>query len=276
MKKASSFYPYEEELYDFYRFECESTSKGNQIKWYFNNRYYKADSFGYEGLAESFSYEISKFIKSPIEWIKYTPCRIKENHHIYNGCFSENFLKENETLVSFHRILRSMHGNDYRKYLSGSIAERMLFVCDSIKEYCKVDIKLYLFTIILFDAIILNEDRHLNNLTVIKGSNGYYTAPIFDNGLALLSDLRDYPLDNSTVFNMKNVKAKPFSNTFSKQVDAVKSIMPTFRLQIEEQTLSVFLADYQNSIYEKNIVGRCNQVIKKRLLDTKNIIWEAV
>lgn len=29
-----------------------STSKGNQTKWFRNNRYYKADSFGYEGLAE--------------------------------------------------------------------------------------------------------------------------------------------------------------------------------------------------------------------------------
>lgn len=276
MAGDSFFCPSEIEIDSIYRFECESTSKGNQIKWYFNNCYFKADSFGYEGLAESVCYEISRFIKSPITWIKYTPCIIKEDNRVYNGCFSENFLRGDETLISFHRILSALYGSNYKKYLNGSIADRIMFVCNSIEEYCKIDVRSYLFTTILFDTIILNEDRHLNNLAVVKGVDGYHIAPIFDNGLALLSDLRDYPLDNSTAFNMKNVKAKPFSSVFRKQADAVGQILPDFILQIDAQSLSALLGEYENNIYEKSIIGRCKQVIKKQLEDTKNIIWEAV
>lgn len=45
------------------RFMLSSTSKGNQIKWYQAGKYYKADSFGYEGLAEVFTNIVEKNLK---------------------------------------------------------------------------------------------------------------------------------------------------------------------------------------------------------------------
>lgn len=35
--------------------------------------------------------------------------------------------------------------------------------------------------------ICLNEDRHLNNLALIMRGNDFYPAPIFDNGVSLLT-----------------------------------------------------------------------------------------
>jgi hypothetical protein len=47
-----------------------------------------------------------------------------------------------------------------------------------------------------FDAFILNEDRHTNNILFLFDpiSENWSLAPIFDNGLSLLSDVKDYPL----------------------------------------------------------------------------------
>ena len=41
--------------------------------------------------------------------------------------------------------------------------------------------------IFMLDMICLNEDRHLNNLAIIMNGDKFTPAPIFDNGIALLT-----------------------------------------------------------------------------------------
>lgn len=71
------------------------SSKGNQLKWYDNRFWYKADYTGYEGLSE---YVISHLLqKSSLrenEYILYEMEEIKYNSQIFKGCRSENFLKD--------------------------------------------------------------------------------------------------------------------------------------------------------------------------------------
>lgn len=43
-------------------------------------------------------------------------------------------------------------------------------------------------------------------------------APLFDHGLSLLSDIKDYPLNIPISILKRKVKAKPFSSAFSKQL----------------------------------------------------------
>ena len=140
------------------RLEYSSTSKGNQIKWFFDGKYYKADSFGYEGLAE---WVVSRFSESifDIAYTPYYPCLIEEDEHQYNGCYSESFLKEDESFISFAHILELKY-LDYSSQIKGGFSSSFSFLCDEIKMVTGLDVSHYVAQNLYLDAIILNEDRH--------------------------------------------------------------------------------------------------------------------
>lgn len=70
------------------------------------------------------------------------------------------------------------------------------------------------------DAFILNEDRHTNNILFLfdPKTEDWQLAPIFDHGLSLLSDVKDYPLSKPMSILKRQVKAKPFNSSFTKQL----------------------------------------------------------
>ena len=71
-----------------------------------------------------------------------------------------------------------------------------------------------------FDALILNEDRHTNNVLFLYDFklNTWELAPLFDHGLSLLSDVKDYPVNIDIKYLKRKVKAKPFNTNFKKQL----------------------------------------------------------
>ena len=70
------------------------------------------------------------------------------------------------------------------------------------------------------DAFIFNEDRHTNNILFLYDpkKDTWKLAPIFDHGLSLLSDVKDYPLSIPINVLKRKVKAKPFNSSFKKQL----------------------------------------------------------
>ena len=75
----------------------------------------------------------------------------------------------------------------------------------------------FFYRMLLFDAFIGNEDRHLNNIDVIISAKGVLPAPLFDNGGSLLA------WRSSTVINKKSLyldvnDSQPFARTHNKQV----------------------------------------------------------
>ena len=82
-----------------------------------------------------------------------------------------------------------------------------------MKEYTSLNIKDYLAKIFTLDRIILNEDRHVNNLAVISDNNGFRTAPVFDNGRSLLTANVSVKQNYSIEENVKRVIARPFSGS---------------------------------------------------------------
>lgn len=75
----------------------------------------------------------------------------------------------------------------------------------------------------------LNEDRHTNNLAVIRNekTGKFRLCPIFDHGLALLSDLNDYPMDQNIYDSIRRVHAKPFDVDLDAQVEAAEELYGT-------------------------------------------------
>ena len=69
----------------------------------------------------------------------------------------------------------------------------------------------YIKTIITFDYIICNTDRHLNNISFIENNGVYRFAPIYDNGRSFLGT--DSTLTDCELINKSNkYKSKPFSS----------------------------------------------------------------
>ena len=53
----------------------------------------------------------------------------------------------------------------------------------------------YLTALFEADMLFGNEDRHLNNIAVLRRGGAFAYCPFFDFGAGLLSNTRDFPLD---------------------------------------------------------------------------------
>ena len=192
----------------------EGTSEGTQIKYYKDGYWYKKDKNGAEGLSE---YLASKLLTySDLDNGEYV---IYEQGFINGkpGCRSRNFLHADEELVTIYRLYFNEHGRDLSILVSQmeTMEERIQYVTKFVKDSCDLDITDYLRRVITLDYIILNEDRHFNNLALIFDGTGFKPSPIFDNGVSLLtanqSVERNSPISEST----GKAIARPFSGSFS-------------------------------------------------------------
>lgn len=204
------------------------TSKGNQPKWFKNGYWYKADHMGYEALSEVL---VSRLLKKSnvCNYITYEPVIIECNKKDMTGCMSRSF-KENESeLITAETLYRHYYGEGLHSKLGriSSAAGRISYTVDSVSEKTGIkDLGKYLTTVIELDAFFLNEDRHTNNIAVIrkKDEAEFEFAPIFDNGLSLLSDLNDYPLNDDIYDCISRIKAKPFDADFDSQLCAAEEL----------------------------------------------------
>ena len=125
----------------------------------------------------------------------------------------------------------------------------------------------YLSTIIELDAFLLNEDRHTNNLAVIRNeeTGNFRLCPIFDHGLSLLSDLNDYPLDADVYVCIQRVKAKPFSPDFGEQAEATTMLYGSdLRFFLTASDIPELLQGL-DELYDVQTLRRAETVIREQM-----------
>ena len=196
----------------------EGTSEGTQIKYKKDGYWYKKDSRGNEGLTEYLVSELMRYTSlKGDEYIKY------ENGIIngVSGCRSKNFLKKDQELITFYRLYYNEMGKNLAAVLNNMerMEERIEYVLDFIKQSCRIDIRDYLKKVLTLDMLVLNEDRHLNNLAIIMENDSFYPSPIFDNGVSLLTANQSVNWNLSIEENVKRVTARPFSGSHEKMVN---------------------------------------------------------
>lgn len=198
----------------------QGSSKGTQPKFYENGYWYKQNRNGYEGKAEYLSSLILS-CSNVTNYVTYEECVINAR----SGCRSKSFLAPNESFLSFER-LHEMAGLGYLEDTIRMIpecADRIKYVKDFLLENFDYDCSNYLSQILSLDMLILNCDRHFNNLGVIinNETGECKDAPIFDNGDSLFSDFSKFDIENSFAENMEKVVARPFSINHQRQaIDA--------------------------------------------------------
>lgn len=260
-------------------------SKGNAIKWYKasvnNGLWLKADNLGYEGLSEVITSRVvlQTNILNYFKAVVYNPCRLyTDSGRQYVGCCSENYLPLNYEEVSLSKLVLRIFGMSFDEIKTRYKQDFYGVLLENISNFTRItyDILASYFSYMLqFDALVLNEDRHCKNIVFLRDtvSGCWYSGPIFDNGAALLSDLKlDYPYNKPLEVCMRTVsnKAKPFSRSFSKQLELVQNYS---QVQVVLPTvLSVQISDLYSYYDEKYIKRACKVLeiqVKKYFRDTE-------
>lgn len=194
-----------------YLVNIDGTSDGTQDKYFKDEIWYKPDYFGGEGYAEYLASLILQY--SSLEETKYVQYEEIEING-KKGCCSKNFLSDNEEFISLYRLYQMTTGENLAKKISTlDLEKRPEFVLDFVKNQTGVDLRTYFANHFALDRIILNEDRHFNNLGIIFDGENFKEAPIFDNGHSFFVGSYSYNTNLPINENVKRVTAKPFSGS---------------------------------------------------------------
>jgi len=245
------------------------TSKGDQPKWQLDGKWYKADHMGYEALAEVL---VSQLLKrsNVSNFVEYEPVLIQYQGKEVPGCVSKSFRAKDEMLVPFERLHRAYKGRGLAAALGGmeDLQERIRYTVDFIEQTTGLNGEGEYLTLLLeLDAFFLNEDRHTNNLAMIRNEKTleFHMCPVFDNGLALLSDLNDYPVEMDMYDCIRNVRAKPFDRDFDVQVEAAEGLYgPQLRFWFDRQDIQREIACLRE-LYPEGVLNRVERVLYEQM-----------
>lgn len=207
-------------LSDEYLVRTSGTSDGTQDKYYKDGLWFKLDRYGGEGLAETVASLILKESGlAPNLFVEYKPCLINGK----NGCYSKNFLKENESFITLYRLYKNVTGRDLATVCSKmDYDDAIEYTVNFIKEHTKLDICEYLANTFYLDMLILNEDRHFNNLGLIFDEKKFHIGPIFDNGKSFLIGNKKAKDCKKLDEKISHAYAKVFSPSFQTNYNYLK------------------------------------------------------
>lgn len=250
----------------------ETSSRGNQGKWHIGNLWYKKDAFGYEGLSEVIA---SKMIEKSNykDFVDYSLCKIIISGVEYSGCFSQNMQKDGEALIPLQRLIRQFYNIELSSVLS-KIFDPKESISLTVSYLERIGIKnagKFITALLELDALIYNQDRHTNNISIIRGVDGSFRpAPIYDCGDGFSSNLMYYPKHFRIEDCIQRVTAKPFSGSFDKQAIAAAELYGTqFKTMFNKEDLLNIL-DEAATLYSDWILHRVEGLVLHQLEKYKN------
>lgn len=150
-------------------------------------------------------------------------------HQIEHVCVSVDFVNPREVDSQFRKYVD-------KEYKGASVdLQKLLFELLPSK---------YLFYTFILDAIVGNEDRHLNNINVLQKNGKLRPAPIYDLGASLLAGKSDFDIEKYSVQEYFD-DCKPFKETHEEQMKLFYPYSAPFkRASLEEaiKTISPILA----------------------------------
>ena len=246
-----------------------ATSKGNLPKWHIDDNWYKSDAFGYENLSECLISDLLKY-SNMSSYVKYNLVKGIYKGEEKNFSESKDFLNKEENLLTLFRLYFLETGKELSKevYKISEIKERIEFVVDFISKNYKIDLVGERITSILeLDMFFLNEDRHFNNIALIRNTkkNAFNFAPIFDNGLSLLSDTREYKMETDIYINIDKVKSKPFCSSFVEQCEIAESLYGSvLQFSFTKKDVLNEIEKYKE-FYSNEIIERVTSIIFEQM-----------
>ena len=198
---------------DSFLVRASGTSDGTQDKYCKDGFWFKLDRHGGEGRAETAASIILKESGFPVsQFVEYETCLINGKP----GCCCKDFLKQDEDFITLYRLFKNVNGRDLAAVCSKmDYDDAIEYVLSFVKLQTGLDLREYFANTFELDRLILNEDRHFNNLGVIYDGENFRTAPIFDNGKSFLVGNKRACEKASLQEKVKTAYAKAFSPSFS-------------------------------------------------------------
>lgn len=249
-----------------------TSSKGNQEKWCENNVWYKLDQFGYEALAEAVASKILEKSNieadTPFTFVRYDVEKVNVHNIARTACVSENFLNSGNAIVTINKLISNNLDTSLLHKLSkfNSDKKRIQYIVDMTTEITGLKcFDKYLTLLFEIDSLIMNDDRHLNNIAVLENNGKFDYCPIFDNGAGLLSNMQIYKTDIEPKGIIKVMVASPFSMTFNRELKTIHSLygsvlkFPKFTKAEIDDIISPYLEFYpkRDRSIIKNRVEQC-------------------
>lgn len=244
----------------------QTSSRGNQNKWKIGNCFYKMDQMGYEALAEVLTSRILQ--KSNItQYVQYDFVKIGLYGEAHTGCVCKDMKQEGEILIPLERFIRQEYNINLANKLSMIFdkREQISYTVNLLKQAGVIEPEKNLTILLELDAFTWNQDRHTNNISLIKSQNGYRFSNIYDNGDAFFSDLMYFPKRFTTEELIKRAIAKPFGGSFQIQKEAAEDLYGK-QLQIffTNDDLENVLKE-ANPYYSKDIIDRVRNLVQYQL-----------
>ena len=190
---------------------------GDQKKIWVDNYLYKVDSQYRESTKEVSASNIAEAFGIYHVTYKRLKCKVDGVEKWCSVC--KSFLRSNEDQsINLYNIL-SYYDNfivtdklPTIDYFNGT--------CNIIRDFTNLDInyiKERIIQMLVFDFLIVNDDRHLRNIEIIFNKNTFDIAPIFDNGHSFFR--KDSITTYKELENLsRKYKPKPFSTNQWKNI----------------------------------------------------------
>ena len=195
------------------------SSRGYAAKAKIGDMWYKISAGAFNAQAEVVASRLAGFTNAG-DCVEYEMCIVNDKY----ATKSKDFLVEleNETVKSLHAKVTGAPIEPMLEKLSGH--ELYIYVTNIVKTGIGLDLfapavfrKLSL--LLQFDALILNEDRHFNNIKFIRKSGIWDLAPAFDFDCSLYSCVED--LNSVPVYRQPSL---PFFLTHREQLEWLYSL----------------------------------------------------
>lgn len=237
------------------------TSKGVLYKWIADMDgsicYIKTGRLNYgkfsslEPISEVIAFELGKLLGLSMVETDYAEITLKDNPKYKSQdilvSYSKNFLEDGEVFLSIYKI----HESKFDYNIFSKFSPQYL---DDLNK------------MLIFDFIINNTDRHLNNFGFICDEDTLEIkrfVPIFDNGSSLLSDLSDNDLIEMSAKDIDDFSiCKPFINNQLQQLKLVK-YLPKINLDLSREDICAVVDNFSLDISQKRYSSIVNLVCRR-------------
>lgn len=255
---------------------AETSSKGNQEKWLENGYWYKLDQFGYEALTEVMTSKILEFSniekETPFTFARYKMQIVKAHGIERVSCVSKNFLQKGQSIITVSTLFKKHSDIPLKSQLARlpSDKKRIEYLANTVKDITGLkDFPKYLTLLFEIDSLIVNDDRHLNNIAVIEKNGTFGYCPVFDNGAGLLSNMQLLRADIEPKGLIKSLTASPFGMAFNRELKTARSLfgsvleLPRFSFD-KLRGMIVTLLEYYPRRDRDIIIDRVTECILER------------
>lgn len=205
-----------------------------------------------EPISEYIAYRIGELLDIDVIETMYCDVSLKDTSNFKSQdiiiSYTKNFLEHDEVFYSIYKL----EGDN-------------VTYNDLVYKYSEFTEDLN--KMIVFDFIINNTDRHLNNFGFIMDSNTMDIkrfCTIFDNGSSLLSDLDDNQLIELDFKDIDDYSScKPFSRNHYSQLSLVKSL-PKINLDFDREDVESIVREFSFDL-SKSRITKIENLICRRL-----------